>query len=164
MIENALIKAFEKRVKRGYDTTYWAIDIHDTIVPSTYTYPNNYDLTLYPYMIKAMKLLSSMQDQRLILWSCTTQEKIQELLQALIKHDIYISYFNENPECRSNDISCFDKKFYFDILLDDKAGFDPEYDWKLIYSHIRTIRAFGVQEYLNRVKNNSIALRVDDEG
>ena len=148
MIENILLKAFEKRIHRKYDTTYWCIDIHDTLVPSTYTYPNNYDLTLYPYMIEAMKILSSMPDQRLILWSCTTTEKIRELLEALLKHEIYISYFNENPECKSNDISCFDDKFYFDILLDDKAGFDPWKEWKLIYSHMKVIKDYGLHEYM----------------
>lgn len=164
MIELALIRAFEKRVKRGYDTTYWCIDIHDTLVPSTYTYPNNYDLTIFPYMIKAMQLLSSMPDHKIILWSCTTEDKIQELLDALKKHNIYIDYFNENPECESNSISCFARKFYFDIGIDDKFSFDPYIDWKLIYSHIRTIKAFGLEEYLIRAKNNEIAIRVDDEG
>ena len=26
---------------------------------------------------------------------------------------------------------------YFNILLDDKAGFDPDIDWKLIYKYLK---------------------------
>ncbi len=35
-----------------------------------------------------------------------------------------------------NDICDFTKKFYFDILLDDKAGFEPELDWLAIANHV----------------------------
>ena len=151
-----------KRLKRGYDYTYWAIDIHDTLVPSTYTYPNVYDLMKYDYMVLAMQTLSRMPDMKIILWSCTTKEKIQELSDLLEKHDINIDYFNENPECESNDISYFQKKFYFDIGLDDKFSFNPYTDWKIIYTHVRTIQAFGIEEYLKRADADELPIMLDD--
>ena len=33
-------------------------------------------------------------------------------------------------------VQCFEKKFYFNILLDDKAGFDPETDWSVIKEYL----------------------------
>ena len=39
------------------------------------------------------------------------------------------------------------KKFYFDVLLDDKAGFRPDVDWKLIYELFKKyeITNYGLQ-------------------
>ena len=31
------------------------------------------------------------------------------------------------------------QKFYFNVLLDDKAGFNPEHDWELIDYHLSNI-------------------------
>ena len=28
---------------------------------------------------------------------------------------------------------CYEKKFYFNVLIDDKAAFDPESDWEPLY-------------------------------
>ena len=47
---------------------------------------------------------------------------------------------NNNPEFKKTDICDFTEKFYFDILLDDKAGFEGEKDWKDIYN-------FLIEEY-----------------
>lgn len=34
------------------------------------------------------------------------------------------------------DFACFDKKFYVDIGLDDKYGFEPQTDWRAILEYI----------------------------
>ena len=49
-----------------------------------------------------------------------------------IKHD----FFNQNLSVQNTKTGCFDEKFYFSVLLDDKAGFDPNTDWKLIYNYL----------------------------
>ena len=93
----AIEKAMQKRRDRNYDITYWAIDIHDTIVPSTYSWPNKYDLTKYDKCLESLKLLSSMSDHKIILWSCTAREQAQELIDLLENEGIFIDYYNENP-------------------------------------------------------------------
>jgi hypothetical protein len=45
------------------------------------------------------------------------------------KHDLQFHYVNHNPECPSDELCDFSKKFYMNILLDDKAGFDATTDW-----------------------------------
>ena len=48
-----------------------------------------------------------------------------------------MNYVNENPEMDDDYIRCFIDKFYYDIGIDDKFGFDAEADWKEIYDYIR---------------------------
>lgn len=36
---------------------------------------------------------------------------------------------NSNPDEKDTKTGDFSKKFYFNILLDDRAGFQPETDW-----------------------------------
>ena len=137
---HAIYRAMKKRRDRNYDFTYWAIDIHDTIVPSTYTFPNKYDVTKYPKCLESLKLLSDMPDHKIILWSCTGSEQVQELLDLLKEYDISVDYFNENPECESKDVYNFSGKFYFDILIEDKAGFNADEDWIEVHSCIKNIQ------------------------
>lgn len=50
---------------------------------------------------------------------------------------INFKYVNENPEVSDTkgSFGCYDKKPYFSSYWDDKAGFDPEIDWKPIYDY-----------------------------
>jgi hypothetical protein len=48
------------------------------------------------------------------------------------KHSIIMDHIGTNPECESNDLCDFTNKLYFDILLEDKAGFDGMHDWQKI--------------------------------
>jgi hypothetical protein len=68
-------------------------------------------------------------DNRLILWSSCHPEEYSAIIGFLEQHGIAVDYFNENPEIENTPSGNFEKKFYFSILLDDKAGFDPETDW-----------------------------------
>ena len=44
-------------------------------------------------------------------------------------YGIEFDYINENPECKDTALCSFAQKFFFDILLEDKAGFVGETDW-----------------------------------
>ena len=41
-------------------------------------------------------------------------------------------YVNENNDVKNAGYGCYDDKFYFAVLCDDKAGWDPENDWSLV--------------------------------
>lgn len=68
---------------------------------------------------------------------------VEERRQNLIKL-IYgcqnVAYFNVNLDCQNTLTGDFTRKFYYDILLDDKAGFEPEKDWKEIYKMLPLIK------------------------
>jgi len=46
----------------------------------------------------------------------------------LAEHNINFDYVNVNPECLDSNLCSFKGKFYFDLLFEDKAGFEPS-DW-----------------------------------
>lgn len=77
-----------------------------------------------------------MKDQKIILWTATKEEKVNNIYIPYLKENfINVDYLNCNPDCISNDYTCFDKKFYYDIMIDDKAGFEI-IQWVDIYNEI----------------------------
>lgn len=131
-----LDKTLRKKRKRQWPKLYWAIDLHGTIFKSTYSkekdfkFYNNWERDF-------LKFLSSRIDCVLILWTSTHKDDLLEYVSFLKKSGITFDYINENPECPSTDISDFTNKFYFDILIDDKAGFIPERHWRALYNKIK---------------------------
>jgi hypothetical protein len=79
-----------------------------------------------------MRWISTRSDQRLILWTSSYKKEINDIVNWLRTHKIYVDYINENPEEEHTPTANFAKKFYFNILIDDKAGFNVKKDWKLI--------------------------------
>jgi hypothetical protein len=123
-------KAIEKKKRRKHEYLFWAIDIHDTIFPSTYSNSNLDRLGFYnKNEIKFLQFLSENKECMLILYTSTHDKDIKPYLDLLAAVGIYPDFVNENPLCPSTELADFSKKFYFDILIDDKAGFDPDSDW-----------------------------------
>jgi hypothetical protein len=136
-IQHSVRRAFRLKKERGWKNwpkMYWAIDIHGTIFKPTY---NKHDFVddanvpeFYPGAIKVLQWLTRREDMIIILWSGSSAEQVVRIMDWLKRvHDIDINYFNENPEVVTNQLSDFDRKFYFDMCLEDKAGFVPESDW-----------------------------------
>jgi hypothetical protein len=133
MITDAFKRAFELMIIRNWEHIYVAVDIHGTILPGHYK--NKQDLIFYPYAEQVLNQLTKSTSIKLILYSCTAPEEIQHYLSWFEKHDIHFDFINENPECVNTHIADFNKKPYFSVLLDDKAGFNPE-DWKTIFDFL----------------------------
>ena len=134
-IIKAIEKAYEKAEKRGWDNIYFAIDIHDTIIKSNYQnggYEFINDSARY-----AMQLLTTRKEVVTILWSSMSLIDMIEISEWLSNHDIFVEFLNANPLERNTNYACFDKKFYFSVLLDDKAGFDPDVDWDRIIQYYK---------------------------
>lgn len=139
MVENRIVKQFKKSFKlkeeRGWDKIYVLVDLHDTIMKATYRNDvEPYDF--YYYSIPSLATMCLDPEICLILWTCTPEENLNENIEHLKHFGISFDYINENPEVLNNEVSNFDKKLYCNVLLDDKAGFDPEEDWKLIYNYL----------------------------
>lgn len=131
MILKAIEKAFRIMKERNYDTSYWAIDIHDTITESNYVV-GEITTKFAPMAEEVLKYLSTRKDICLILYTCSYKKEIKKYQDFFKSKDINFQYVNKNPEAKSTGYGCFKDKFYFSVLLDDKAGFDKEKDWKLI--------------------------------
>ena len=121
-------KVKEQKIKRNWSKIYWAIDLHDSIISGEYNKFNKGSI-LYPYAKEVLDLLYNSTDNITILWTSSYDDAI---LDIITKFDLKFHYYNENPECSNNELCNFDQKFYFNLLLDDKSGFEPK-DWEEIY-------------------------------
>jgi hypothetical protein len=128
MIVRTIHSQFEIAKKRGWDRTYWAIDLHGTVIKPNYRddeLPTEY----YPGALEAMQLLTVRSDIRVIMYTCSWPKEIERYLEKFGNDDIRFDYVNANPEVKSEGYGHYENKPYFNVLLDDKAGFDPDLHW-----------------------------------
>ena len=137
MISTAIERAYKKRFDRTFGYVYFSVDIHDTIVQSTY---NGISSLIYPKARTALNTLSLLPEVKLILNSSCYEQDQKQYISLFSNYGIAISYFNCNPEVENTETGCFDLKFYFDVLLDDKAGFDKDTDWDVVVSSVLKYR------------------------
>ena len=128
MITRAIEKALDNKVKRGWEKTYWAFDIHETILEPNWV-KGVLPKTFYPGAKEALRLISKREEIVSILYTCSYPDEIQDYLNYFREQDIHFDYVNENPEVENNGIGNFDGKPYFNVLFEDKAGFDAHKDW-----------------------------------
>lgn len=127
-IKKAFNTTFKKMQERKWDTIYIAIDMHDTISKSTYK--DDAVINFYKHAEDCLRSLSTIESIKLILFTSTPIDKINLYLKEFKEHEIYFDFINSNPEAENNAYGDFSVKPYFNILFDDKAGFNPKKDWK----------------------------------
>ncbi|MFM9837364.1 MAG: hypothetical protein ACKVOQ_03805 [Cyclobacteriaceae bacterium] len=123
-IENCLRNAKEKR----WEKTYWAFDIHGTLLKPNYK-RDEISREFYPHAIEVMQLLTKRKDIVKILYTCSYPHEIEQYIEYFAKHGIHFDHINKNPEVADGGYGYYNDKFYFNVLMDDKAGFDGETDW-----------------------------------
>ena len=136
MILDALKQAYITKNNRHWDNIYIAVDLHGTICNGLYT--NDQKINFYPDAIKTLQLLSSRKEIKLILFTSTHPKDIIRYLNVMLGENIIFDYVNENPECPSTELADFSRKMYYNFLIDDKSGFDPETDWEIIYQFMKS--------------------------
>jgi hypothetical protein len=136
MIVKAVDRAYRVMHERGYNRVYWAIDLHGVCLHS------NYETGGYAWINedapRVLKLISDRPESVIILWSSVHDREKSDIMQFFGKHGIAVHGINANPY-EGNDVVCVEEKFYFSILLDDKAGFDPKTDWKSIEDYLKWV-------------------------
>lgn len=131
-------RAFSDKKKRNWDRLYVAIDLHDTIIEGKYNLKNE-GANFFPNAVNVLKNWTERKDMILILWTSSHDQSVQEQIERMKKLGIKFDYINSNPDVPSNELCNFKDKFYFNILLDDKAGFDGPTDWFKIEESLRSI-------------------------
>ena len=130
MIQDAIHQAFRRAIEKSWDTIYVGADIHGVmLIP---TYENGGKMEFYPRAENIMKYLSSRKDIVLILWTCSKQDEIRDYLDFFKERGIEFEYVNENQGVGNDNYGDYTKKPYMNLLLDDKAGFDPKTDWEVV--------------------------------
>lgn len=138
----SVIRAIEKfytdKPRRGWDKGYFFFDIHGTILKPNYQY-GNIPKDYYPYAKEALQEISKLSDVEMVLYTCSHPHEINEYLELFETDNIRFKYVNENPEVPTdiNGYGCYDKKPYINVLFEDKAGFDPETEWKMVLDLIK---------------------------
>lgn len=128
----AISKCLSDATTKGWGKTYWAFDIHGTILKPTFK-PGVISTEFYPYAKEVMQLISRQSDIVRILYTCSYPHEIDAFLRCFEREGIHFDYVNENPDICDGAYGHYEGKFYFNVLFEDKAGFDPLTDWKRVY-------------------------------
>jgi len=129
-ISDVLNKQIQVMIDRNWDNIYVAIDWHDTMMPATYSNGEYGEYKLYPFAETVLKWMSDSSEIRLILYTCSHPEQKAEFIHNMHqRYGINFDYHNGNPEVPNTETGDFSEKFYYNLLLDDKAGFNPNIDW-----------------------------------
>ncbi len=133
-------KTFEMKKAKNWPEVYFCIDLHGTIIPSGVSWEDTTDKKqFYPYAQEVLQWISKRRDIITILWSSTPPERVPSLVDWFKRNGIVFTYVNENPHAKNTPRSDFTKKFYFHVLLDDRAGFEPETDWRAVRDELIAI-------------------------
>ncbi|MFN8416993.1 MAG: hypothetical protein U0U66_11740 [Cytophagaceae bacterium] len=135
MILKAIEKAFHNAQTKNWERTYWAFDLHETILLPDWK-AGSIPTEFYPMAKETMQLISKREDIVRIMYTCSHPIEINQYLEFFIKENIQFNYVNENPEVVNIKYGCYDKKPYFNVLFEDKAGFDPQTDWEIVYHYL----------------------------
>jgi hypothetical protein len=139
MILQAIHKAEKARERHQWDKTYWAIDLHETILVPNWT-AGQIPTEFYPGAKEALQIMTDRKDICLFMFTCSHPEDTDAYETLFASHGIYFDYINENPEVTNTALGNYEKKPYYNVLLDDKAGFSPQRDWPEI---LRWLHATG---------------------
>jgi len=136
MLVNYISKMFNHSFSKEWFITYWAIDLHGTIIRPTYC---GTDVEYYPYAKEVLQILTKRPDIKMILWTSSYPHEIEEYCSKLAKDGIIFDTINENPgiSSKNGNFGHYEKKFYYNVMIDDKAGFDAETEWKFIYEYLQ---------------------------
>ena len=129
-IVKAIDKALKNKEKRGWDKIYFYFDIHETILYPDY---NNEDpLKFYDHAKEVLQYLSKRTDVSIGLYTCSYPQEIKRYKKFFRENDIIFKYANKNPDVEDTAYGYYEDKPYFNVLFEDKAGFDAENDWILV--------------------------------
>ena len=130
-------RQYRKCMKNHWYESYWMVDFHGVISNPNYEI-GKLHLDFPEGARQSLQILTRRKDIRLILYTSSYPDQVMKYLEMLDKHDIRFDYINENPEIRSyEDFGYYETKPYFDVYLDDKAGFDIS-EWPEILKFLKT--------------------------
>ena len=134
MLVHWIEKMFDHAFKKEWYETYWAFDVHGVILKPNYR-KNHLYAEFYPWAKETLRLMSQREDIVMIMFTSSYPEEIEYYTKVFKENGIEFKYVNENPDIDSSkgNFGFYEKKFYFNVLFEDKAGFDPEKEWKPIY-------------------------------
>lgn len=134
-------KMFKHAEKNQWFETYWAFDIHGVISRPDYRKITK-EIDYYPYAKETLQLLSQREDIIMFLFTSSYPEEIKKYIKTFEDDNIFFKYVNENPEISSEtgSFGYYYQKPYYNVLFEDKCGFNPEKDWYKIYKYFKNTK------------------------
>lgn len=138
-IIKAIDKSFKTMESRGWDYTYWFFDIHETILYPDWGDENlSKKLRFYPNAKKVLQYLTNRSDIRMGVFTCSYPDEIRKYLKFFKMNKIHFDYINnKNDEVSDTAYGFYRDKPYYNVLFEDKAGFDAEEDWEKVLSYFK---------------------------
>lgn len=129
---------FDHAKKNEWFETYWAIDIHGVISKPDYRRKSKI-INYYPYAKETLQLLSDRDDVIMFLFTSSYPDEIKKYIEIFEKDGIKFNFINENPDIKTENgyFGYYKYKPYYNVLLEDKAGFLPYKDWKYIFKYFK---------------------------
>lgn len=139
-ILTAIDNLYKIKRSRGWDRTFWAFDIHGTLIKPNYS-SDKIPTELYDNVLEVLRVLNKDPEVCLILYTCSHAHEITQYVNYFNELGVNFEYVNENPEVKTDlgGYGCYDKKPYFNILFEDKSGFNPELDWVLTKNYLNSV-------------------------
>lgn len=128
MITKAIEKAYKHRRDKQWEYMYWAFDVHETIVRPNWSI-TSIPTEFYPGAREALRLITALPYVKRIMYTCSHPDEIQKYRVFFQNNGILFDYVNENPEVTNRSYGYYNQKPYFNVLFEDKAGFDATEDW-----------------------------------
>lgn len=129
-IIRAIDKCLTSMEKRGWEKVYFYFDIHETVLYPDYN--NNEALKFYDHAMEVLQYLSKRKEIVIALYTCSYPKEIEKYIKFFNEHEIKFEYVNKNPDVLNTSYGFYEDKPYFNVLFEDKAGFDAENDWILV--------------------------------
>jgi hypothetical protein len=142
MIIEVFEKAFALAKERGWKHIAVAVDLHGTVFRPTYS-----DELAIEYYDKAQGCLKLMSEEYegitplMYMYTCTPYD-VQHRYMNFFRRSQYITMYTKDVvqavmKIENNSFQNFEDKPYFNVLLEDKAGFNPDRDWDIIHDYFK---------------------------
>lgn len=131
----AFKNANTRKHQRNWDTLYILLDIHGTVMLPNW---DGVSKDFYPLAIETLQEISKDKTYKIIMWTCSKEEDRKVYKELLEDRGISIYAVNENPDTEGVlNWGDYSQKLYCNVLLDDKAGFDPYTEWAEILKYLK---------------------------
>lgn len=124
-------------VDRNWDSIYVLVDVHGVMMEPNY---KGISTIIYPQCLEPLRMLSKDKHVKLIMWTCSNADHLDLYWQMFRDQDVVFDYINKNPEVAFKDsIGDYSVKLYANVIMDDKAGFEPESDWAELLEYLQQL-------------------------
>lgn len=126
-IVKAIDKSFKIKEAREWDKIYYFFDIHETMLYPDYN--NKEPKKFYEHAEDVLVYLSNRKDIELGLYTCSYPLQIQDYVDFFNEKNINFKHINRNISAADTKYGYYRDKPYYNVLFEDKAGFDATTDW-----------------------------------